>query len=132
MMVPPLADPKIGPPGSRGSGGRATDTRMCVHESGTPGSPAVVFLHGAGASGRMWREHTARLAGRFHCLAPDLPGFGRSNQLASASVIESADLVAELIQRRVPPRRAHLVGLSWGGGVAHALLARHPSWSTGR
>jgi pimeloyl-ACP methyl ester carboxylesterase len=126
MMVPPLADPKIGPPGSRGSGGRATDTRLYVQESGRPGSPAVVFLHGAGASGRMWREHTARLAGRFHCLAPDLPGFGRSNQLASASVIESADLVAELIQRRVPPRRAHLVGLSWGGGVAHALLARHP------
>jgi len=74
----------------------------------------------------MWREHTARLAGRFHCLAPDLPGFGRSNHMASASVIESADLVAELIQTRVPARRAHVVATSWGGGVAHALLARHP------
>jgi pimeloyl-ACP methyl ester carboxylesterase len=74
----------------------------------------------------MWREHTARLAGRFHCLAPDLPGFGRSNHMASTSVIESADLVAELIQTRVPARRAHVVAMSWGGGVAHALLARHP------
>ena len=42
-----------------------TDRGMYVHESGTPGSPAVVFLHGAGASGRMWREHQAKLAG-FH------------------------------------------------------------------
>jgi pimeloyl-ACP methyl ester carboxylesterase len=108
------------------AGGRPTDTRMYVQESGTPGAPAVVFLHGAGASGRMWRRHTARLAGRFHCLAPDLPGFGHSNQLASASVLESADLVAELIQTRVPAQRAHLVAMSWGGGVAHALLARHP------
>ena len=108
------------------AGGRATGTRMYVDESGTPGSPAVVFLHGSGASGRMWRAHTARLAGRFHCLAPDLPGFGRSNQLASASLIESADLIAELVHTRVPARRAHVVGLSWGGGVAHALLARHP------
>ena len=106
--------------------GKATDTRLYVQESGRPGAPAVVFLHGAGASGRMWRQHTARLAGRFHCLAPDLPGFGRSNQLPSASVLASADLVAELIQTRVPAQRAHLVALSWGGGVAHALLARHP------
>ena len=106
--------------------GKATDSRMYVQESGRPGSPAVVFLHGAGASGRMWRQHTARLARRFHCLAPDLPGFGHSNQLPSASVLESADLIAELIQTRVPAQRAHLVGLSWGGGVAHALLARHP------
>ena len=105
--------------------GRATAVGMYLHESGTPGSPAVVFLHGAGGSGRMWSEHMARLAG-FHCLAPDLPGFGRSNHLPSASRIETADLVAELIETRVPAGRAHIVGLSWGGGVAHTLLDRHP------
>jgi pimeloyl-ACP methyl ester carboxylesterase len=96
-----------------------------VEESGTPGTPAVVFLHGAGASGRMWREHVTRLQGAFHCLAPDLPGFGRSNHLPSASRTGTADLVADLIVRRVPECRAHIVGLSWGGAVAHALLERH-------
>ena len=105
--------------------GSATDVGMYVHESGTPGSPAVVFLHGAGASGRMWREHLAKLAG-FHCLAPDLPGFGRSNQLPFLSRTVTADLVAELVATRVPARRAHVVGLSWGGGIAHTLLDRHP------
>lgn len=98
---------------------------MYVHESGTPGSPAVVFLHGAGASGRMWSEHMARLAG-FHCLAPDLPGFGRSNRSPFLSRTVTADLVADLITARVPARRAHVVGLSWGGGIAHTLLDRHP------
>lgn len=29
---------------------------MFVEESGTPGSPAIVLLHGAGQSGREWRE----------------------------------------------------------------------------
>lgn len=104
---------------------RTTDMRMFVHESGTPGSPAVVFLHGAGASGRMWREHMAALTG-FHCLAPDLPGFGRSNQLPFLSRTVTADLVAELIATRVSARRAHVVGLSWGGGIVHTLLDRHP------
>jgi pimeloyl-ACP methyl ester carboxylesterase len=52
---------------------RANVAGMYVHESGTPGSPVVVFLHGAGGSGRMWHDHMATLAG-FHRPAPDLPG----------------------------------------------------------
>jgi pimeloyl-ACP methyl ester carboxylesterase len=98
---------------------------MYVHESGDPGAPAVVFLHGAGASGRMWSGHMARLAA-FRCLAPDLPGFGRSNERAFLSRAVTADLVAELIATRVPAERAHVVGLSWGGALAHTLLDRHP------
>jgi pimeloyl-ACP methyl ester carboxylesterase len=103
----------------------AVDPAIHVEESGKPGSPAVVFLHGAGASGRMWREHVTTLHGAFHCLAPDLPGFGRSNHLPPASRTETADLVAGIIETRVPEGRAHVVGLSWGGGVAHAMLERH-------
>ena len=98
---------------------------MYVAESGTPGSPAIVFIHGAGQSGREWREHMARLAS-FHCLAPDLPGHGRSNHLPSASRSEIADLIAELIETRIPARRASVVGISWGGALIHALLDRHP------
>jgi pimeloyl-ACP methyl ester carboxylesterase len=97
-----------------------------VHESGSPAAPTVVFVHGGGPGGAMWGEHLDRLAGAFHCLAPDLPGFGRSNRLAPISLNETADLVAELIVARVPARRAHVVGLSYGGSVVFALLDRHP------
>ena len=97
-----------------------------IHESGTPGSPAVVFVHGGGPSGPMWRDHMDRMAGEFHCLAPDLPGFGRSSRLAPISLSQTADLVAALIASRVPERRAHVVGLSYGGSVVLALLDRHP------
>ncbi len=109
------------------TGGRemSTATSMDVHESGTPGSPAVIFLHGAGASGRMWRDHMARLT-RFHCLAPDLPGFGGSNHLPPLSRTETGNLIAELIETRVPAGRAHVVALSWGGAIAHALLGHRP------
>lgn len=106
--------------------GAARPRDLHVHETGSPGSPAVVFIHGGGPSGRMWRFHMDRLASRFHCLAPDLPGFGRSNQLASLSLAETADLVAELIATRVPAGCAHVVGLSYGASVLIALLERHP------
>lgn len=100
-------------------------TELYVHESGTPGSPAVVFLHADGASGGMWDQHMRRLAG-YHCLAPDLPGHGRSNHLPWISLDDTAQQVAGLIQDRIPGRRAHVVGLSLGGAVAHMLLARRP------
>lgn len=73
----------------------------------------------------MWNAHLHQLSGTFHCLAPDLPGFGRSNHLAPLSLRETADLVAELVERRVPSRRAHVVGLSYGGSVVFAILQHH-------
>jgi pimeloyl-ACP methyl ester carboxylesterase len=97
-----------------------------VHESGSAAAPAIVFVHGGGPSGAMWANHFASLGSRFHCLAPDLPGFGRSNGLAPISLDETADLVAELISVRVQARRAHVVGISYGGSVVFALLQRHP------
>jgi pimeloyl-ACP methyl ester carboxylesterase len=102
------------------------DAAMFVLERGDPGAPGVLFLHGAGASGAMWRYHLDRLGDRFHCLAPDLPGFGRSTGLPFVSRAVTAELVADLIEARIPAGRAHVVGLSWGGGVAHELLGRRP------
>lgn len=98
---------------------------MYVEESGTPGTPAILFIHGAGQSSREWRGHMAGLAG-FHCLAPDLPGFGRSNHLRWATKERVADLLARLIEERVPAKRASVVGISSGGLHIHALLDRHP------
>ena len=99
----------------------APSAALYVRESGRPGAPAIVFLHATGASGGMWEQHLRRLGG-YHCLAPDLPGHGGSNHLPWRSRTDTAKQVAELIQRRIPAWRAHLVGLSLGGAVAHTLL----------
>lgn len=74
----------------------------------------------------MWSAHLDGLASRFHCLAPDLPGFGRSNELAPLSLDETADFLAEFIEGHVPTGRAHIVGLSYGGSVVFAMLDRCP------
>lgn len=97
---------------------------MYVRESGTPSSPAVVFLHGVGTSGSMWARHMDDLDG-FYCLAPDLPGFGQSNALAWKSRDDVTDSIAALIRTRASHGKAHVVGLSLGGSIAHTLLARH-------
>ena len=100
-------------------------TDLHVVASGNPGNEAIVFLHADGVSGRMWDDHVQRLSA-YHCLAPDLPGFGHSNHLSWQSLSHTADLVAEIIRAHVPSGRTHLVGESLGGAVSHDLLGRHP------
>lgn len=97
---------------------------LYVHETGTPGAPGIVFLHGVGTSGWMWQKQIAALAD-FHCLNVDLPGHGRSNHKTWVSLADTADQIAALIQARAASKRAHIVGLSLGGYIALALLERH-------
>lgn len=97
---------------------------LYVHETGKPGAPGLVFLHGVGTSGWMWARQVAALAD-FHCLNVDLPGHGRSNQAPWVSLADTADQIAAIIRARAANGRAHVVGLSLGGYVALALLERH-------
>jgi pimeloyl-ACP methyl ester carboxylesterase len=101
---------------------------MSLHitESGDPASPTVVLLHGLGPTSWMWDDVVVRLADRFHCVAVDLPGQGESRAVPWESLAGTADLVAELVGRVSADGRADVVGLSQGGYVALALLARHP------
>jgi pimeloyl-ACP methyl ester carboxylesterase len=45
-------------------------------EAGDPDRPSVLLLHGFPSSSHMFRRLISRLSDRFHCVAPDLPGFG--------------------------------------------------------
>jgi pimeloyl-ACP methyl ester carboxylesterase len=62
----------------------------------------------------------------YHCLAPDLPGHGRSVDLSWTSLADVADQVADVIAAKTADARACVVGLSLGGAVGYVLLARYP------
>lgn len=97
---------------------------LAVLESGPRDAASVVFLHGVGGGGGMWRAHADAFAD-LHCLAPDLPGHGASAAVPWVSTRCTADLVADLIRSRAAGGRADVVGLSLGGAVAFELIARH-------
>jgi pimeloyl-ACP methyl ester carboxylesterase len=96
-----------------------------VEATGPPGAPAIVFLHGVGASSWMWWRQVPAFADHL-CLTVDLPGHGRSRDVPWASLADTAGQVAELVRARTATGRAHVVGLSLGGHVALALLEHHP------
>lgn len=98
-------------------------TDLYVRQHGPEGARPVVFLHGVGNTGAMWDRHAAAMPG-YHCLAPDLPGHGRSRGLPWTSRAETARLVIELLEDLGRP--AALVGLSLGGSVTFGVLERRP------
>ncbi len=99
---------------------------LYTYESGSPASPAIVFLHGGGLSSRMWYPVIERLP-EYYCLAPDLPEHGKSASLKPFDLDDAARRVAELIRLHVPGRKAHLVGLSLGGAVVLNIARLDPA-----
>src|SRR5215467_126401 len=48
-------------------------------EAGPKDAPTIVLLHGYPSSSRMYDGLIPLLAGRYHLIAPDYPGFGQSD-----------------------------------------------------
>jgi len=94
-------------------------------ELGPATAPAIVFLHGGGVGGWMWQPAIQHLPD-YHCFTPDQPEHGTNRAIAPFSIQLAAEMVAELIRKRTPHARAHVVGLSEGAQIAVQLLASAP------
>lgn len=96
------------------------------HTSAGSGAP-LVLIHGLGSGGYMeWRHNLADLGRKWHVLAPDLPGFGRS---AKPDVAYGVPLFADALEAYLDAlglSRVDLVGTSLGGRVAIELALRRP------
>lgn len=88
---------------------------MHVRRGGSDG-PALVLLHGLGASGEVWRELTDAWPGSW--VVPDLPGHGRSEPLPRYSFGSLAAAIAPVVPTDRP---VAVLGHSLGGVVALAL-----------
>ncbi len=90
-------------------------TALNVLEGGD--GPALLVLHAAGGTG-VWLPYHELLASRFHVIAPDSPGFGRSPESDQvAGVDDLAFLYADLIDQ-MQLDRPMVLGASFGGWVA--------------
>ena len=76
-------------------------------------------------SGWSWEPVVQRMQG-YHCLVPDLTGFGKSFEQGPFEMDRAADAVADVIRSRVGSGRANVVGLSLGAQVGVQLLATEP------
>jgi pimeloyl-ACP methyl ester carboxylesterase len=99
---------------------------LFTQEFGSATAPTIVFLHGGGVGGWMWKPQIAQLKDEYHLLVPDLPEHGQSANVTPMTLQNAAAQVAELIRTSAHGGRAHVVGLSLGAQTTIELLSQSP------
>lgn len=88
--------------------------------------PDVLLFHGYTETSRMWRPLMARLADRFHVVAPDLPAIGESGIPDSGIDMKSAAVRLHALAGALHIVRCSVVGHDIGLMVAYAYAAQWP------
>ncbi len=89
--------------------------------------PPVVFVHGVGVNGDLWRRVVPPLAATHRCIAPDLPFGAHSHPLrpdTDMSLPGLARVVADLLDA-LDLEDVAVVANDTGGAVAQALAGSH-------
>jgi pimeloyl-ACP methyl ester carboxylesterase len=91
----------------------------------------VLLLHCSGSSGAQWRSLAEKLAPRYRVIAPDLIGYGSAAPWSGRGQFCVAQEVAALRTARPAfqptlDQPVHLVGHSYGGGVALHIARTRP------
>ncbi|MNR76104.1 Haloalkane dehalogenase [compost metagenome] len=98
-------------------------------EAGAPERPTVLLLHGFGASSHMFRELIPQLAGKYHVIAPDLPGFGQTSVKAGVKFDYTFDNLASVIDAFIEAKgvqRYAMYVFDYGAPVGWRLAVKHP------
>ncbi len=104
---------------------RVADLNVFVREAGEPDRPPLVLLHGFPSSSRQYVRLMDRLAGRWHVIAPDYPGFGLSDPLpASPTFDRLAEITAAALDELGIDRYA-LYAFDFGAPVGFRIALQH-------
>lgn len=98
-------------------------------QAGPSDGPLMIFLHGWPSIGLIWRAQLEAFGeAGWHCVAPDLRGFGGSSSPSSIDAYAIREAVMDVIelQAHLGDDAAVWVGHDWGSAVVGALAAHHP------
>ena len=103
--------------------------KLFYREAGNPEHPTVLLLHGFPSASHMFRDLIPELADDFHVVAPDLPGFGMTEQPGRDQFAYTFENIADVVGRFT-----EVVGLDtfalyvfdYGAPVGFRLAVKHP------
>jgi pimeloyl-ACP methyl ester carboxylesterase len=99
--------------------------KIFYREAGAASAPKLLLLHGFPSASHMFRDLIPLLADRFHIVAPDLPGFGKSDM----PVRHTFDQLAETIDcftEVVGFDRYAVYVFDYGAPTGFRLAVKHP------
>lgn len=101
--------------------------RLHLRDTGPRDAPAIILLHGFGASLHTWEAWAQRLQADYRVIRYDLPGFALTgpDPTGDYSDARTIDVMLALMDRLGIPK-ATIVGNSMGGRIAWMFAATHP------
>jgi pimeloyl-ACP methyl ester carboxylesterase len=104
---------------------------LFYYGAGATHLPAALLIHGLGDEADTWRHLIEPLSSNWRVIAPDLPGFGRSDQPERAYTLDFLqDCLSELLEP-ISGEKFLLVGHSLGGMLAQAICLERPEQVSG-
>ena len=103
-------------------------------EFGPANGPLMIFLHGWPELSLIWRAQMDALAADgWHCVAPDMRGYGGSSAPAPSDAYTNEQVAADMaeLHDHLGGTPAIWVGHDWGSVVAGSLVAHEPQRSRG-
>ena len=98
-----------------------------VQDSGPREAPAILLLHGFGASLQAWDDWAPALEKNLRVLRIDIPGFGLSGPAVNQDYSDAADVARVIaVMDQLGVQQVIVAGHSMGGRIAWNLAAAHP------
>ncbi len=98
-------------------------------EAGPQSAPVILLLHGFPTSSNMFRNLIPRLAGSFHVIAPDYPGYGQSSMPDHKSFEYSFENLTRIVDGLVESLRLtrfSMYVMDYGAPIGYRLALLNP------
>jgi len=98
-------------------------------EAGSRENPTLLLLHGYPTSSHMFRELMRDLGDEFHLLAPDYPGFGRSEQPLMADFDYTFENMTNIVDKFLEAKKVgdfSIYLMDYGAPIGYRIALRYP------
>jgi len=98
-------------------------------EAGDVNKPTILLLHGYPTSSYMFRNLITDLSVRYHVLAPDYPGFGRSDQPLIKDFDYTFDNMANIVEgflKELKVKKYSIYLMDYGAPIGFRIAAKYP------
>ncbi|MEH6535014.1 MAG: alpha/beta hydrolase [Psychroserpens sp.] len=98
-------------------------------EAGDISKPTILLLHGYPTSSHMFRNLITDLSDRYHVLAPDYPGYGRSDQPLMKDFDYTFDNMANIVEgflKELKVEKYSIYLMDYGAPIGFRIAAKYP------
>ena len=108
---------------------KVNGVNIFYREAGDVNKPTILLLHGYPTSSHMFRNLITDLSAQYHVLAPDYPGYGRSDQPSMQDFDYTFDNMALIIEgflKELKIEKYSIYLMDYGAPIGFRIASKYP------